>query len=153
MDKDLRDHLAELLAGRSAHIYIESALKDFPLDHMNERIEGSPHTAWELLEHIRIAQSDILEFSRDPAHVSPPWPDGYWPKIPGTPDAWRDSVQQIRRDLEAIKGLAADESVDLLDPIKHGDGQTVLREVLLTADHNSYHLGQLVLLRRIFEGR
>ena len=77
MDKDIRGHLAELLAGRSAHVDIESALNDFPLDHMNDRIEGSPHTAWELLEHIRIAQSDILEFSRDPAHVSPPWPDGY----------------------------------------------------------------------------
>jgi len=150
-DKPLREHLLELLEGKSAHIDLEKAVDSFPLDGINTQIDGSPHTAWQLLEHIRIAQSDILEFCKDPDHESPPWPEGYWPKADGTPDKWRESVRQMLADLEALRELARDDSIDLFAPIAHGDGQTVLREILLVADHNAYHLGQLMLVRRMLE--
>jgi hypothetical protein len=151
MDGKLREHLLELLEGKSAHIALETALSDFPLKHINTRIENSPHTSWELLEHIRLAQSDILEFSRDPNHVSPDWPDGYWPKADGTDEEWRASVKQIFFDLQAMRDLVNDESTDLYARIPHGDGQTILREAMLVADHNAYHVGQIMLLRRILE--
>jgi hypothetical protein len=150
-DKPLREHLLELLEGKSAHIDLEKAVDGFPLDGINMQVDGSPHTAWQLLEHIRIAQSDILEFCKDPDHESPPWPEGYWPKVDGTPDKWRESVRQMLADLEALRELARDDSIDLFAPIAHGDGQTVLREILLVADHNAYHLGQLMLVRRMLE--
>ena len=150
-DKPLREHLLELLAGKSAHIDLEKAVDSFPLDGINMQVDGSPHTAWQLLEHIRIAQSDILEFCKDADHESPTWPEGYWPKADGTPDKWRESVRQMLADLEALRELARDDSIDLFAPVAHGDGQTVLREILLVADHNAYHLGQLMLVRRMLE--
>lgn len=150
-DKLLRKHLLELLEGKSAHIGLESALKDFPLDEINTRVDGSPHTAWELLEHIRIAQWDILEFSRNAGHVSPDWPEGYWPKAEGTPNQWKKSVKQILSDLQEMRDLVADKKTDVFAKIPHGDGQTILREALLAANHNSYHLGQLVMLRKMLE--
>ncbi len=112
---------------------------------------GAAHSPWEILEHIRIAQWDILEFSRDAKHVSPKWPDEYWPKTaaPPNPKAWAASVRKIHEDLEAMCGLIADESVDLLAKIPHGTGQTILREALLIADHNAYHLGELITTRRL----
>jgi hypothetical protein len=115
--------------------------------------EGSPHTPWQLLEHIRIAQWDILEFSKSGKHKSPKWPDDYWPKTEAPPDdkALDKSVKQIHADLKAISDLVSDPENDLVTPLAHGDGQTLLREVLLVADHNAYHLGQLILLRRILE--
>jgi DinB family protein len=143
--KQLRAHLLELLEGKSAHIDIESAVKDFPLDNINTVVDNSPHTAWQLLEHIRIAQWDILEFSRHAKHVSPNWPEGYWPKDKGTAAAWRKSVGKILNDLQAMRDLVADEKNDLYKPFPWGDGQTLLREALLIADHNAYHLGQLLL--------
>jgi len=149
--KTLRSHLLELLDGRSAHIDLESALKDFPLDKINEKIENSPHSAWQLLEHIRIAQWDILEFSRDAKHRSPDWPDGYWPKKDGTKSDWKASVKQVLKDLKAMQALVKDKKDDLYEPFPWGEGQTLLREALLVAVHNSYHLGQLVLLKRILE--
>jgi DinB superfamily len=152
-EKDLREHLLELLRGSSAHIDFEKAVKDFPLDEINTRIDSSPHTGWELLEHIRIAQWDILEFSRDASHVSPAWPDGYWPNEKGAPDRWKASLRQVRRDSQAMRDLVADENTDLYAKIPHGDGQTILREALLVADHNAYHLGQLVLLKRMLTAR
>src|ERR1035437_5107972 len=145
-EEKLREHLLELLRGRSAHIDFEKAVKDFPFDEINTRIDSSPHTGWELLEHIRIAQWDILEFSRDADHVSPAWPDGYWPKEKGTPDQWKASLVQVRHDSQAMRDLVADEKTNLYAKIPHGDGQTILREALLVADHNAYHLGQLVLI-------
>ena len=153
MDKEkiVREHLSELLLGRSAHIDLEAAVADFPMADMNTQVAGSPHTAWQLLEHIRIAQWDILEFSRDANHVSPDWPDGYWPAEEGTADKWRASLEQVRRDLRSMIDLVGDESTDLYANIEHGDGQTVLREALLVADHNAYHLGQLVLVKRMLE--
>jgi len=150
-EKILREHLSELLLGRSAHIDLEAAVADFPMADMNTQVAGSPHTAWQLLEHIRIAQWDILEFSRDANHVSPDWPDGYWPAEEGTADKWRASLEQVRRDLRSMIDLVGDESTDLYANIEHGDGQTVLREALLVADHNAYHLGQLVLVKRMLE--
>ena len=111
---------------------------------------GLQHTGWQLLEHSRIAQRDILEFSRNPKHVSPGFPEGYWPTTPGPPDetAWDKSVEAFERDLGEIISLVKNPKTDLLARIPHGDGQTILREALLVADHNAYHLGQLVDLRR-----
>jgi hypothetical protein len=147
--KVLREHLLELLEGKSAHIDLESAIEDFPVNKMNVRPNSSPHTGWDLLEHIRIAQWDILEFSRNGDHVSPDWPDGYWPRKEGTAKDWNNSVKQILKDLRTMRDLVADKTTDLYANIPHGDGQTILREVLLVADHNAYHLGQLVLVKKM----
>jgi len=151
--KALREHVLELLRDRSAHIDLETAIKGFPINKINTPVENSPHTAWQLLEHIRIAQWDILEFSRDEKHVSPDWPEGYWPKADGTPNGWQRSVDQVLSDLQEMRNLVAYEGTDLYAKIPHGDGQTVLREALLIADHNVYHLGQLVLLKRMLEAK
>jgi hypothetical protein len=151
--KALRAHLLELLAGRSAHIGLETAIREFPAGEINTRVPHSPHTAWELLEHIRIAQWDILEFSRDAAHVSPEFPEGYWNKAAASGKDWQRTVKRILADLQAIRDLVADERTDLYARIPHGSGQTLLREVLLVADHNAYHLGQLMLIRRIVEAK
>jgi hypothetical protein len=151
MDVQLRAHVLELLEGKFAHIDLETALKGFPLSKINTRLPHSPHTAWELLEHIRLAQWDILEFSRDAKHVSPDFPDGYWNKAEGSREDWKKSVKQVLGNLEEMRELVRDNKIDLFAKIPHGDGQTVLREALLVADHNAYHLGQLMLLRRMFE--
>ena len=149
--KQLREHLLELLEGKSAHIALEKVLHEFPVEAINTKLENAPHTAWELLEHLRIAQSDIVGFSRDGAHVSPEFPDGYWNKAEGEAAGWLASVKQIMDDLQTMRDLVADENTDLLAPLPHGTGQTVLREALLVADHNAYHLGQIAFLMRILE--
>ncbi|MCI0455858.1 MAG: DinB family protein [Gemmataceae bacterium] len=147
----LREHLLYLLRGGGAHLDFETAVANMPENLRGARVPGLPHTPWRLLEHMRIAQWDILEFSRNPRHVSPPFPEGYWPQGDGPPDpdSWDRSVEAFRRDLRAIQDLVADPSTDLFAPIPHGEGQTVLREALLIADHNAYHLGQLVVVRRL----
>jgi hypothetical protein len=149
-DQSLREHLVALLRGGEAHIQFADALADFPSDKRGAFAAGLPHTAWQLLEHARIAQWDILEFSRNPKHVSPDFPEGYWPKTPGPPDgaAWNKSVKVFQRDLQAMVALISNIRVDLHAPLPWGGGQTVLREALVLADHNAYHLGQLVDLRR-----
>ena len=147
----LREHLIELLDGKSAHIDLESALKNFPVERINDKPSGSPHSAWQLLEHIRIAQWDILDFSTNPDYKEMKWPDDYWPKDEGTAEAWESSVKQTLDDLQKMRDLVSDEKTDLFAKIPHGSGQTILREALLVADHNAYHLGQIVLLRRMFE--
>ncbi|MET0623537.1 MAG: DinB family protein [Pyrinomonadaceae bacterium] len=152
-DGALREHLLYLLRGGGAHIGFEEALKDFPADLFNRKVEGVPYTPWQLLEHMRVAQWDIVEFSRSAAHVSPDWPDGYWPdksKEAGADD-WRLSVEGFQADLRRMEALVEDESNDLYARIPHGTGQTLLREALLVADHNAYHLGALVTLRRALE--
>lgn len=149
--KDLRRHLLELLDGKSAHIDLKTVLTNFPVEKINVRIENAPHTAWELLEHLRIAQNDIVKFSRDASHESPKFPDGYWNKNEAAADDWRKSCGQIFDDLQEMRDLVGDETVDLFAPIPHGSGQTVLREALLVADHNAYHLGQIAFLMRILE--
>jgi hypothetical protein len=155
MDKDkaLREHILELLDGRSAHIDLESALNDFPISGINERAGGSPHTPWELLEHIRIAQRDILDFCRNANYKELRWPDDYWPKEEGTVESWNTSVRQVFEDLQAMRELVSAADVDLYAGIPHGSGQTILREAMLIADHNSYHLGQLVMLRKMSDMR
>jgi hypothetical protein len=148
-DKALREHLVYLLGGGGAHLDFEAAVADLPAELRGVRPAGVPHTPWRLLEHMRIAQWDILEFSRNSKHVSPKFPDGYWPKGDAPPDAaaWDRSVAAFRADLKAMQDLVADPATDLFARIPHGDGQTVLREALLVADHNAYHLGQLVVVR------
>jgi hypothetical protein len=150
-DKALRKHLLYLLGGGGAHVGFDKAVAGLPAPLRGAKPKGAAHTAWELFEHLRIAQWDILEFSRNPAHVSPEWPAGYWPEAEAPSDAreWQKSVKQFRADLKAMKELVADARTDLYARIPHGEGQTVLREALLVADHNAYHLGELVLLRRL----
>jgi uncharacterized damage-inducible protein DinB len=149
-DQSLRHHLLELLRGGSAHLGFDQALEGLPADLRGARTQELPHTPWQLLEHLRLAQWDILEFSRDPDHVSPKWPEGYWPETAAPPDdsAWERSVEQLRSDLQAMQDLVADPQTDLFAKIPWGEGQTILREALLVADHNAYHLGQLVTLRQ-----
>lgn len=146
----LREHLVYLLKGGGAHVHFMDAVEGFPEAKRGTFIAGLPHTGWQLLEHSRIAQWDILEFSRNAKHVSPGFPEGYWPKTPGPADAaaWDESIEAFRRDLDEMISLVKNPKTDLYAKIPHGDGQTILREALLVADHNAYHLGQLVDLRR-----
>jgi hypothetical protein len=149
-DKALRDHLLWLLHKGDAHPDFEAAIAGLPAELRGARPTGVPHTPWRLMEHLRICQWDILEFSRNPRHVSPSFPGGYWPKGDAPPDeaAWDRSVAAFRADWQAMCDLVADPQVDLFAPIPHGQGQTVLREALLVADHNAYHIGQMVVIRR-----
>jgi hypothetical protein len=150
-DKALREHVISLLKGGSAHVDFDSAVKDLPPDLRGKRPKGADHSPWEILEHMRLALWDILEFTRNPKYVSPEFPSGYWPANPGSPDteAWDKSVHAFRAGCKALADLVSDESINLFTPIPHGDGQTVLREALVAADHNAYHLGELVLVRRL----
>jgi hypothetical protein len=150
-DQAVRQHLIDLLQGGNAHVKFEAVVKDFPERLRGKKPEGQPHTAWRLLEHMRIAQWDILEFSRSSKHASPEWPDGYWPQTDAPPSAtaWEKSVKQFRADLKAMEALVADPSTDLYAGIAWGKDQTILREALLVADHNAYHLGELLMLRRL----
>jgi hypothetical protein len=147
----LREHLQYLLGGGGAHLDFDKAVAGLPGNLRGAKPAGQPHTPWRLVEHMRIAQWDILEFTRNPRHVSPSFPEGYWPKGDAPPDnaAWDKSLAAFRADLEAMQNLVADPAVDLFAPLPHGSGQTALREALLVADHNAYHLGQLVLVRRL----
>jgi hypothetical protein len=147
----LRQHVVEVLQGGHAHATFDAAVKNMPAALRGKRPKGAEHSSWEILEHLRIAQWDILEFSRNPKHKSPDWPAGYWPSTQAPPDenAWDKSVRAFRKDLKAMCDLIRDESTDLLTQIPHGDGQTILREALLTVDHNAYHLGEMVLVRRL----
>lgn len=147
----LREQVVDLLNSSHAHATFEAAIKGLPVELRGKLPKNAEHSPWQILEHLRIAQWDILEFSRDPKHVSPEWPGGYWPKSPAPPDekAWDKSVRAFRRDLKAMCDLVNDDSLDLFAKIPHGDGQTILREAFLLADHNAYHVGQLVLVRRL----
>src|SRR5207302_4576632 len=146
-DLGLRRHLVDLLKGEGAHTGFGPALGELPTEKSGAKPAGAPHSAWQLLEHMRLAQWDILEFSRNPKHVSPKWPEGYWPEPdPPSGTAWAESAKAFRRDLKAMQDLVSDPSTDLFARLPHGEAQTILREALLVADHNSYHLGQLVLV-------
>lgn len=152
-DKLLRDQLLELLSSGNAHLSFEDLIKDFPVEKCGRRIEGLPYTAWQILEHMRIAQWDILEFSRDATHVSPNWPVGYWPDPDevGSTELWNETVKNFRTDLNLLKDMVANPANDLFAKIPHGTGQTLLREVLLLADHNSNHMGALILMNRMLK--
>jgi hypothetical protein len=152
-EQSLRDHLLSLLRGGNAHISFDDFVAGFPADSCGERIEGLPYTAWQVLEHMRIAQWDILQFCRDANHVSPKWPEGYWPQPDeiGNAKLWLETVEKFRADLKQMGDLVSDPSIDLFAKIPHGTGQTILREALLVADHNAYHLGVLVVTDRILK--
>ena len=147
----LREHLLELLGEGGAHIGFQAAVADLSGPLRGARPPGQSHTPWRLVEHLRIAQWDIVEFVRNPKHQSPPWPDGYWPQgaAPAKPKDWDHSVEEFQRDLAALRELVADTGQDLLLPLPQGQGQTLAREAMLAADHNAYHIGQLVMLRKI----
>ena len=146
----LRRHVLALLDGQDAHLNFEATFARFPAKLRGVKPKGAAHSAWQLLEHMRIAQWDILEFSHDPNHVSPKFPEGYWPESDApSPAQWNKSLNSFRADLKAMKNLVSDEKSDLFARIPHGTGQTLLREALLLADHNAYHLGQVLLLRRV----
>ena len=148
--QSLRKELDRLLAGKGAHADFDASVADFPPKLRGVRPHGSPHSAWEVLEHLRIAQWDMLEFSRNPKHVSPDWPSGYWPENsePGSAAVWEKSVKSFHHDLAAMRKLVSDPKSDLFTPFAHGDGQTLLREAMQMADHNAYHVGELIFLRR-----
>ena len=158
-EEAVREHVVKMLGWSDAHLSFDEVLRDWPVKLRGVKPRGAAprlrsgqaHTAWQLVEHLRIAQWDILEFSRNPKHVSPEFPSGYWPRTDAPPDAaaWDQSLEAFRGDLRAMQKLVEDPKTDLFAPIPHGDGQTILREALLVADHNAYHLGQLVLLRRL----
>jgi len=152
-DRSLRQHLIELLKGGSAHAQFDEVIDGIPAKLRGRKPAGMPHSPWMLLEHMRIAQWDILEFSRNPKHVSPDWPQGHWPgtEVPPGAAAWTSSIRDFRRDLKSMQNLVANPKTDLYARIPWGDGQTILREALLVADHNAYHLAQLVDMRRLLE--
>ena len=147
----LRQHLVELLTGGQAHATFEDAIKGLPPTVYGAKLANFPHSAWMILEHLRITQRDILGFSRNEKHESPKWPEGYWPETdaPPTPSAWTNSVGQFQSDLKAMQDLVRNPKTDLFANIPWGDGQTILREALLVADHNAYHIAQLVDVRRL----
>jgi hypothetical protein len=150
-EKLLRQQVVNLLTSKEAHADFEAATKDLPVNLRGQRPKGAEHSPWEILEHLRIAQWDILEFSVNPKHKSPEFPAGYWPKSPAPANEgeWDKSVKGFIKDLNALCELVNSESTDLFAKIPHGDGQTILRQALLTADHNAYHIGQMVLVRRL----
>lgn len=149
-DQLLRDQLVEFLKKGNAHVDLFSALKDFPPDLYGQKPEGAPHSAWQLLEHIRLTLNDLLVFSTDPNYVAAKWPDAYWPKQAAPKDtaAWKTSVKALKADLEEFEKLIQNPASNLYAPIPWGEGQTLLREALLAIDHNSYTVGQLVMLRK-----
>ena len=150
-DESIRKHVLYLLRGGGAHLSFDDFVSSFPPDLCSRQIEGLPYTPWQVLEHMRLAQWDILEFSRDPDHVSPEFPKGYWPKPDdlGNPTLWKETIDQFRHDLQQMEALVEDPATDLHAKLPHGDGQTILREALLIADHNAYHLGVLAVMARI----
>lgn len=150
-DDALRVHLRKLLGWEDAHVNFDTAVDGVPAETRGVRPPGLPYSPWELLEHLRITQRDILDFCRDPGYREKRWPDDYWPgdPAPPSPAAWDESVEEFRADREALQSLAGDPGVDLFATIPHGDGQTYLRELLLVADHTAYHVGELVAVRRL----
>lgn len=149
--KQLREHVVNLLTSQDAHADFDAAVKDMPAKLRGERPKGAEHSPWQVLEHLRIAQWDLLEYAVNPKHKSPEFPAGYWPKNPAptSAEAWERSAESFRKDRKRLCELVTAESTDLFAKIPHGDGQTILRQALVTADHNAYHVGELVLLRRM----
>ncbi|MES1211465.1 MAG: DinB family protein [Acidobacteriota bacterium] len=149
-DQALRNHLLELLKAGSAHLGFDEAIEGLPPELRGKKVPSLAHTIWQLVEHLRFTQEDILEFSRNPAYKQPDWPGDYWPDTEAPPSdaAWEQSVEAFHRDLQAMKDLVADPATDLFAKIPWGDGQTILREAMLVADHNAYHVGQIVTVRQ-----
>jgi hypothetical protein len=147
----LRTHLLNILREEHAHPLFDRAVRDLPAELRGKRPEGFPHSAWELVEHMRLAQWDIIEYVLDPKHVSPDFPAGYWPKSAAPQDdaAWEKSLSGFRADAAKLENMIGDESNDLVAPVPFANNATFLRQALMTADHNAYHLGQLVTVRRL----
>lgn len=148
-DELIRKNLLVSLQGRNAHLSFEEAVKNFPEGQINKKISGATYSCWELVEHMRIAQWDILEFTRNPDYTSPPWPKGYWPKEKGDLVQWERTVNHFLMDRKALEDLVQDSTIDLYSPIPHAPDYTIFREIVLVIDHNSYHLGQLVIMRKV----
>jgi hypothetical protein len=150
-DAGVREQLAKLLAWEDAHVGFEKAVAGIPPKLRGTQPTGAPYSPWQLLEHLRLTQQDILDFCRNPDYEAQDWPDDYWPPSPDPPTAkaWDSSVQRFREDRKALQQLAADPKIDLGARIPHGDGQTYLRELVLAADHTAYHIGQLIVIRRL----
>jgi hypothetical protein len=150
-DKALREHLLYVLNGGGAHATFDDVIADFPAALRGKRTEGVPYSAWMLLEHMRLAQWDILDFSRNPKYKAKEWPKEYWPETEAPPSAaaWNNSVKAFHKDLKEMQNLVADPKADLYARIPWGEGQTILREAILVADHNAYHLGQLAMLKKL----
>ncbi len=151
IDTIVREQLRALLEGGNAHMTFDEAVTNFPREQMNTKPQNVPYTPWQLLEHIRIAQWDILEFIRNSRYVSPPWPEGYWPEESVQADevAWEKTLASFRTDLQSLLAMVADPTVDLYTPIQHGDGQNILREMLVVADHNAYHISEFATYRQV----
>ena len=150
-DQVVREQLLFLLRGGNAHMTFDQAVADFPMDRINSQPPNVSYTPWHLLEHIRIAQWDILEFTRNPNHVSPQWPEGYWPPPDERPDEvkWQTTISNFRADLRALQDMVEDPSTDLYASLRHAKDYTALREILLVADHNAYHIGEFAVLRQV----
>ena len=149
----LQEQLRGLLQGGHAHMTFDDAIAHFPREHMNTKPPHVPYTPWHLLEHLRITQWDILEFIRNAQHISPAWPTGYWPAqdTQANEAAWEQTISSFRADLTTLQQIVADPAIDLYTPIPHGSGQNVLRELLLVADHNAYHIGEFAILRQVMQ--
>ncbi len=151
-DQALRRHLTQLLDWHDAHVDFDAVVADIPVEMQGVRPQQLPYSLWQLLEHLRLTQRDILEFCRNPQYKQPKWPDEYWPDAdaaPPTSEVWSQSVAGFQADRQALTAMIGDPALDLFVEIPHGEGQTYLREVLLAADHNAYHLGEMVALRRL----
>lgn len=150
-DDVVRSQLLQLLQGGHAHFSFDQAVSDFPLAHINTWPFNVPYTLWHLLEHLRIAQWDILEFIRNPHHVSPEWPVGYWPNPAqtATADQWQATLTAFRADQQALAAIVADPQTDLYADLPHAAGYNILREILVVADHNAYHIGEFSIFRQI----
>ena len=149
--EELRAQLAAALDWRDAHAGFDAVVANLPAELRGRVPKGLPYSAWQLVEHLRLAQADILDFCRNPGYEEQTWPDDYWPKAPAppSPGAWDESIAGFRRDREALQAIARDEKIDLFARIPHGTGQTYLRELLLVLDHTAYHVGQLIVVRRL----
>ncbi len=147
-DDIIRKHLLASLQGRNAHLSFEKTIKDFPDDYYNKKISGIQYSCWDLLEHLRIAQWDILDFVVNPEYQSITWPDDYWPKDKGDAEKWKSSVNNYLNDRKGLEAMVEDNAIDLYNPIPHAPDYTILQEIILVIDHNSYHTGQLLILRR-----
>jgi len=152
-EQAVRSYLKDVLSWQEAHLTFENAIDNLPKEYRGKKPEGFPYTIWQLVEHIRIAQWDILDFTRNPDYKEHTWPDDYWPEneSPDSDEGWEKSLQTIRDDREAFKELLDDSGFELLKPFEHGTGQTLFRQALLIADHTAYHTGQIILIRKILE--
>jgi len=147
----LIENIVDLIEKGNAHVSLDDALENIPFALLGEKPGSLPYSIWQIVEHIRIAQWDILEFSRNAKHISPQWPDGYWPKepVPKSKDAWNKCIEQIDADRKSFIELIKNAGDNLYEPFDYGTGQSLLKEALVLADHNSYHTGEIIIIRRL----